>query len=441
MADTTPTRELSADLYRVIAVMFVVIGHWLVSAVTYHDGRFGNDYPLEVMPWTRWLTLVFQVVPVFFLVGGYASAASWSHWPEAGGLRWSDWARHRLGVILGPTAVYAAVALVVIAVLELVDVGRSPLAFGGWAVAMHLWFVPVYVVVVVLTPVAMAAHRRWGLLVPAVLALAVVAVDVAARVTDVAGIGAANYVLCWGAVYQLGICWRGGQLCGWRPVVLAVASAVVLTVLLGLQWYPISMVGAPGANAQNNFPPNAALLAFSAAQGAILVAVAPAVTRRLARSRLRRPLAAANRNVMALYLWQMVPVVVVALVAYPAGLLPQPAPGTGSWWWFRLVWLAILSVVTAGELGLVWLARSVTDRALPTIRIPLPNWCAAPLLAVGIVTSTSALAVLAVYGFAPGGRFPAGTALALAVGVGLLSLKTIGRQGVSPPQFQSPSRY
>jgi surface polysaccharide O-acyltransferase-like enzyme len=434
-------RELSADLYRVVAVTFVVIGHWLVSAVTYHDGRFGNDYPLDVLPWTQWLTLVFQVVPVFFLVGGYASATSWTHWHEAGGRRWTEWVRRRLGTILGPTTVYVIAALLVVAVLELADVGRSPLAFGGWAAAMHLWFVPVYLVVVALTPAAMAAHGRWGLLVPVVLTLAVAAVDVAARITDVAGLGAANYVLCWAAVYQIGICWRGGALRGRRPVILAVASAVVLATLLGLRCYPVSMVGAPGATAQNNFPPNMALLAFSAAQAGFLVAVAPAVTRRLTRSRVRRPLAAANRNVMALYLWQMVPVVVVALVAYPAGLLPQPEPGTASWWLFRLVWLAILSVVTAVELALVGLARPVTDRALPTTVIPLPRWCAAPLLVVGIVTSTIALAGLAVYGFAPEGRFPTVEALFLAVGIGLLSVTTLAPQGFSSTQPQLPSRY
>ena len=72
--------------------------------------------------------------------------------------------------------------LVAVAVLDWVGVGRSALRFGGWAVAMHLWFVPVYLALLTLTPVALAAHRRWGLLVPAVLAIAVVVVDVAARV-------------------------------------------------------------------------------------------------------------------------------------------------------------------------------------------------------------------------------------------------------------------
>jgi surface polysaccharide O-acyltransferase-like enzyme len=427
-ADTA--RELSADFYRVLAVVIVVIGHWLVSAVTFRDGRFGNDYPLAVLPWTQWLTLVFQLVPVFFLVGGYASAASWTRWRDAGGRQWPDWVRHRLGAILGPTTVYVVLALATVAALGRVGVGRSALSFGAWAVAMHLWFVPVYLVVVALTPVAVAAHRRWGLMVPAVLALAVAALDAAAR--SAPGVGWANYLLCWGAVYQIGICWRGGALRGHRPVLLAIAAAIVLAMLLVLRCYPISMVGAPGAPAQNNFPPTVALLAFATAQAGLLVAAAPAATRWLRRSRWRRPLAAANKNVMALYLWQMVPVVVVALVGYPTGLLPQPAPGTGTWWLFRLVWLAILSVVTAAELTLLWLARSVFNQALPTIATRLPAWSAAPLLAAGVGIATPALSRLATDGFAPDGRFPTVAALLYAAAVGLVSLAPVGSVFSSP---------
>ena len=212
-ADAASARELSADVYRVFAVTVVVIAHWLVSAVTFHDGQFGNDYPLDAMPWTRWLTLVFQVVPVFFLVGGYASAASWTRWREAGGRRWTEWVRNRLAAILGPTTAYVMVVLVAVAVLDWVGVGRSPLRFGGWAVAMHLWFVPAYLALLTLTPVALAAHRRCGLLAPAVLGVAVVVVDVATRVWHLPIISSANYLLCWAAIYQVGICGAVGF--GW----------------------------------------------------------------------------------------------------------------------------------------------------------------------------------------------------------------------------------
>jgi surface polysaccharide O-acyltransferase-like enzyme len=416
--DARPVRELSADLYRVVAVVIVVIGHWLVSAVTYRDGRFGNEYPLDTLPWTQWLTLVFQVVPVFFLVGGYASAASWARW-RAEGLAAPDWIRQRLGAILGPTTAYVVLVLATVGVLGLVGIGGSPLSFGGWAVAMHLWFIPVYLVVLALTPVATAAHRRWGLLVPVLLAAAVAAVDIAGQAAHVPGIGPANYLLCWGVVYQLGICWHSGALRGRPAGLLSAVAAVAVAILLGLGWYPISMVGAPGAAAQNNFPPNFALLAFATAQTALLVAVAPAVTRRLARARW---LAVANSKVMAVYLWQMVPVVVVALVGYPTGLLPQPAPGTASWFWFRLGWLVILVVVLAVELTLVWLARSVFDRPLPAIAVGLPAWCSPVLLAAGIGVAVVVLVRFAVYGFAAGGRFPVLYAVLYAVAIALLSL-------------------
>lgn len=111
---TVAARELSVDLYRVAAVVVVVIGHWLVSAVTYRDGVFSNEYLLAVMPWTQWLTLVFQVVPVFFLVGGYASAASWSR-NHAGKGDGPQWVQHRVGAILGPTALMLVVAAVDVA--------------------------------------------------------------------------------------------------------------------------------------------------------------------------------------------------------------------------------------------------------------------------------------------------------------------------------------
>lgn len=404
-----------------VAVVVVVIGHWLVSAVTYRDGRFGNDYPLEALPWTQWLTLVFQVVPVFFLVGGYASAASWTRWRAAEGRRWPDWVRQRLAAILGPTTAYVALVLATIGALSLVGVAGSRLSFGGWAVAMHLWFIPVYLIVLSLTPLAVAAHRRWGLLVPVVLALAVAAVDITARNSDVPTVGLANYVLCWGMLYQLGICWHAGLLRGRGAALLAAAAAVAVAILLGMRWYPISMVGAPGATAQNNFPPNVALLAFGTAQAALLVAVAPAVTRRLRRACWMPALAAANAKVMAVYLWQMVPVVIVALVGYPAGLLPQPETGTAAWFWFRLTWLVILAVVLAAELTLLWLARSVFDRPLPLIDIGLPWWTAPALLTAGLAGAVVVLVRFSVDGFAPAGHFPTAFAVLYMAAIALLS--------------------
>ena len=419
---TSPHRELSADAYRVLAAVLVVVGHWLAASVSFRDGGFGNDNPLVGLPWTQGLTWIFQVVPVFFLVGGYASAASWRRWCDEGGGSGADWVRRRLGAVLGPTSAYVAVVLVVAAVLAWARVDGAQLGFATWAVAMHLWFIPVYLIVVSLTPAAVAAHRRWGLGVPAALAIAVAAVDAVALGGRVHQLGWANYVLCWAAVYQLGIAWHGGALRAWRPVLLAATAAVALTLLVGPGPYPVSMVGVAGAHIQNTSPPTVAMLTFAAAQAGLLIAAAPALTHWLRRSRWRQALAVASKNVMALYLWHMVPVIVVALIGYPNGLLPQPELGTSAWWLFRAAWVLILSAVTAAEMALLWLGQAVFRRALPTWTVPLPGWYAPPLLVAGVGITVLPLWRFATDGFAPDGRFPVLAASLFAAGVGMLSL-------------------
>ncbi|OOK73833.1 acyltransferase family protein [Mycobacterium kansasii] len=157
-----PARDLAVDFYRVSGVVLIVLGHWLAGSVTYHNGQFGRQNPLVDQPWTQWLTWPFQAVPVFFLVAGYAGAVSWTHRYGDGGVSRQDWIRHRVARVLGPTTVYVGLMSLVVVALQVSGLPGSVLEYAGWAVAMHLWFLAVYLVVVSLTPVAMAAHRRWG---------------------------------------------------------------------------------------------------------------------------------------------------------------------------------------------------------------------------------------------------------------------------------------
>jgi surface polysaccharide O-acyltransferase-like enzyme len=419
-------RELSADLYRVLAVVVVVVGHWLLAAVTYRGGRFGYDEVLADMPWTQWLTWFFQVVPVFFVVAGYANAASWTRWRDTGRGNWRDWFRHRVAGILGPTTAYVAILVAVVVITGLVGVDGSKLAIPMWVVALHLWFLPVYLGVVSLTPLAVAAQRRWGLKVPAALAVAVAIVDVVTLGGHVAVLGSVNYALCWGAIYQVGVAWVGGALGGRRPILLAVGAASVLAAVIGLGLYPVSMIGVPGQSIENTSPPTVALLALAAVQAGLLLAAAPAVTEWLRRARWRHLLVIANRNAMALYLWHMVPVVVVALACYPAGLLPQPDLGSGVWWLWRLAWVSVLSVLTAAELMLLWLGRSFFARPSPVVDVRLPARWSEPLLVVGAAMAAFALWRFAADGFAPGGHLLVASALIYAAGVVLAGLSPIG---------------
>ena len=76
-AENTPaSRNRYVDLLRAISINAVVIGHWLVLAPIVEDGQFRLDHLLGFAPWTAWLTWGFQVMPIFFIVGGFANGVS-----------------------------------------------------------------------------------------------------------------------------------------------------------------------------------------------------------------------------------------------------------------------------------------------------------------------------------------------------------------------------
>jgi surface polysaccharide O-acyltransferase-like enzyme len=426
-----PVRDLAVDFYRVSGVVLIVLGHWLDASVTYHDGHFGRQNPLVDQPWTQWLTWLFQAVPVFFLAAGYASAVSWTHWHDADGMSRQAWLRRRLARVLGPTAVYAGLVSVVVVILGVSGAAGSTLDYGGWAVAMHLWFLAVYLVVVLFTPIAIAAQRRWGLLVIAVLAVGLAVADAASVGGHVPYLGWLKYLLCWGTLYQLGIAWHAGLFAGRRPVLLAAGSAASLALLIWLGPYPVSMIGVPGQAVQNSDPPSLAMLAFACAQAGVAMAVAPALNRALRPAVAQRVLSTANTNVMALYLWHMVPVVIVAVIGYPAGLLPQPAEGTAQWWLARLVWVVILSLVMAAEMALLWWRRHFFAASLPMLGMPFANRWAEPIMLAGAVMAAYSLWFFAFEGFAPAGQFPWLTALVFAAGLVLVAFRPAAVQPFS----------
>ena len=73
----------------------VVLGHWLMAAVVVRDGELAMANTLDLVPPLQGLTWVLQVMPLFFLVGGYANATSWRS-ARAKGDTWATWQRARL---------------------------------------------------------------------------------------------------------------------------------------------------------------------------------------------------------------------------------------------------------------------------------------------------------------------------------------------------------
>ena len=122
-------RNRYADLLRVGAICLVALGHWLLVDVTYCGGRLAGVDALDYVSWGRWVTLLFQVTPVFFLVGGYVNALSWTAHQERGESR-TVWIRDRVLGMLWPTTAYVTVAELVVASARIAGAGPAELPAG-----------------------------------------------------------------------------------------------------------------------------------------------------------------------------------------------------------------------------------------------------------------------------------------------------------------------
>jgi hypothetical protein len=291
-------------------------------------------------------------------------------------------------------------------------VPSAELAEAGWLVALQLWFLPVYLVLIALTPVMLAAHRRWGLAVPVAMAGAAGLVDVGVVGPHLHVVGYLNYFFVWGSIHQWGFAWRDRALTSprWRLCVMAAAGAALLAGLLASRLFMVDMVGSGNTN-----PPSIALLGYAAVQSSLVMAAEPWVSGLLDRPRLWQWVRRLNGMIMNVYLWHFVPAIVIAVAFYATGVMPQPAVGRAEWWELRPAWFALLTIV------LVPLVVAVTRAERPMLRLPAglgrPGLWSPVLLVAGIAAAGMGLIRLAIGGFAPDGHVPALVLAACAAGL------------------------
>ena len=110
-------------------MVVVAIGHWLGMVVVLDHGELDGGNLLDFSPEYGWITWIGQVMPLFFFVGGFASATSLRS-AERKGVRPADWIATRLHRMVTPAAALAgfwAVALVLGAAVG----GFGVVALGG----------------------------------------------------------------------------------------------------------------------------------------------------------------------------------------------------------------------------------------------------------------------------------------------------------------------
>jgi hypothetical protein len=352
-------------MWRALAICLVVLGHWFVIAITYRDGVLSGYNALDVLTWIDPVTWLFQVMPIFFLVGGYASSASLvSH--RARGGDGIGWVLRRTDRLLRPTTALLLVLPAVTVVTVAAGVDRQQLGHAVWLATVPLWFLLAYLVLVVLTPWLYVLHRRAGLAVPAVLVVLVAVADLLRRGLDVPIVGQSTYLFAWWAVYQLGFCWRDGLLRLSRVQALAVAAGG-LAALIGLTVvgpYPVGMVG------YNTTPPTLALMALATTQVGVVLALQPAANRWLRRTGPWTAVVAGNAVILTVFLWHMTAAGIAAVALYPTGVMAQPSIHSAAWLLWRVPWIAFCAVVLAvlvALFGRIELRRSVLRPVEPSL--------------------------------------------------------------------------
>jgi len=387
---TPASRNRTADFYRALAICFVVLGHWLMIAPFVQYGAVEQRNILALQPSIQYLTWLFQVMPVFFFVGGFANATSWT--AARGTLaRRQNWASQRLRRLLLP--VVPPVLFWSLAAALVFQLGLKPeFAQAASRVVSPVWFLAVYIIVTFVTPLSFAVWERIGLWSVAILALAAVFFDIVGVGLGQEWVRWLNYATIWLAIHQLGFWWHRGDPRRGGIGLLFLAGAVSIWALVTFAGYPISMVLAPSEDFYNQHPPTTAILALGLLQVSLLLLLARPVNAWLRRETLWAMVIAVAQRIMTIYLWHLTAAaIIVGLALAFGGFGLTIEPGTATWWLTRPVWIAVL---VAAMLPLVFVfGRFESGSRTHTTEVP-----GTVQVSIGAIIGCAGLALLALGG-------------------------------------------
>lgn len=397
MAAKTPAdRNRYVDYLRAASILIVIVGHWMIATAWYVDGELTPGHLLKSHPQTQWLTWLFQVMPIFFIVGGYSNAVSLES-AKRKGIGYAGWLAARLHRLVSPLLLLLVAWAATAFAMKMVDTRPAVIQFTSQAALIPTWFLAIYTMLVLLAPVVYKFWRRFGFAsFFAFVALAVLT-DVAFFAADMKWVGWTNYFWVWLAVQQLGFAWRDGRMggVGVRLAVSALAFAVLYSLI---HWgpYPMAMVGSPDAGLSNTLPPKITLLALGLFQFGLLLAFESPMRRALDNLSLWTTTVLINSMIMTVYLWHITVMVIIGSVLYLSGGFGFGLePGTSEWWATRPIWIGVLLVFL---LPVALLLSPLERRSRPAdARTP-----AAASQIIGAVMICLGISLLAMWGFGGG---------------------------------------
>ena len=403
MARATPaTRDRYVDFLRAASIVAVVFGHWFIAINHLEGDIFSTTSAVGVTAglWTG--TWLFQVMPVFFFVGGFSNLVTYDSFKRRGEST-GAFVRSRVERLLRPSLVFLGFWLVIQVALHLADVGgpAGPELLGDTKLLRGmlppaatlpfgpLWFLAVYLVVVCVAPATIRLHRRFRWWVPAVMVVGTVVVDVVGFGADLDRLRYLNIVFVLLLPHQLGHFYADGTFdrlprqAFWAMALIGLAGLVLMTNpwlfepfgqarfdwFPGIGHYPKSLLGTDIELVSNAYPPTVCfLLADIWSIGAVML-LRPWLSRWLQRDRPWKVTIFLNSVIMTLFLWHMTAYFVVLLVLWPLGI-GREQDSTASWWLLRPVFIGLSAAVLAGIVALM--GRFERPRSRPKEPSPTP---------------------------------------------------------------------
>ena len=332
-------RDLTLDIARVFCVVLVVVIHLLMLGVGFDDsGALLVTRPLEEQPWFAYATWAGQIMPLFFVVGGFASLTAWRSLSRRGGGA-AQYVRNRVLRLAQPAFPLFVFYVAVIGGARLIGIDPQLLDVVIVGAGLPLWFLAAYTLCQAFVPTMAGWHARAPKATLGVLLAGAILVDTLRYATGISEIGLVNLFFVWLLIQQIGFWYADGWFSArspWQLVAIALVSYATL--------FPLTMIGPYSDDMLTNLnPPTLPLVALALAQACVLRLLRPALAALMSTHAARAVVFVVGTRLMTIYLWHLPLIIALSGVAL---LIPgaSPPPGSEAWWLTRPVFFVVVAI-------------------------------------------------------------------------------------------------
>lgn len=356
-------RDATIDAVRAVCLFVVVVLHSLMVGVEVGiDGGLETSVALSGQPWFAPITWLLQIMPLFFIAGGFASLSQWRRM-QARGASAAEYVLGRIRRLTVPALLLITTVGGAMLVLRALGADPALLAEASLRIGQPLWFLAVYLGVTSIVPLMARLHERWQLSTLAVLGSGIVLVDVLHGQLGLP-VGYLNLLLVWPFMQQLGFVLVDGGLASWSRRALCIGGVTPLACIAAvfLSGRSLDMI-------ENLNPPTVLIALLGIAQFFLLQLFRPRLNRITRIPGVARAAQRTGALAMTTYLWHMPLILVLVSVLWLSGA-PLPEPHSVAWWLTRVPWLLGVALcvmpfavwfVTIEERALVWVKARIGE--------------------------------------------------------------------------------